>query len=84
MRVSKIAGGSGVFGLCTADPTSAVLSFYLAQLPATGWQQITHNSIVSVQQIQATKGSGFLTITIEPDGQLSSTTDIIIQTSGVS
>ncbi|PWT79083.1 MAG: hypothetical protein C5B60_00260 [Chloroflexi bacterium] len=84
MRVSKISGGSGVFGLCTKDPTSAVVSFYLAQLPAKGWQQITQNSIVSVKQIQASKGSGFLTITVEPDGQLSSTTDIIIQTSGVS
>jgi hypothetical protein len=84
MRVSKISGGSGVFGLCTGDPTSAVVSFYLAQLPAKGWQQITQNSIVSVKQIQASKGSGFLTITIEPDGQLANITDIIIQTSGVS
>jgi hypothetical protein len=84
IRVSKTSGGSGVFGLCTRDPTSAVLSFYLAELPAKGWQQITENSIVSVEQIQASKGNGFVTITIEPDGQLSNVTDIIIQTSGVS
>jgi hypothetical protein len=73
-----------VFGLCTGDPTSAVLNFYLTQLPAKGWQQITDNTIVSVEQIQASKGNGFVTITIEPDGQLASVTDIIIQTSGVS
>jgi hypothetical protein len=73
-----------VFGLCTGDSISAVLNFYLAQLPAKGWQQITDNTIVSVEQIQASKGSGFVTITIEPDGQLASVTDIIIQTSGVS
>ena len=84
MRVSKISGGSGVFGLCTGDPASAVLSFYLAQLPGKGWQQITDNTIVSVEQIQATKGNGFITITIESDGQLANTTDIIIQTSDVS
>lgn len=84
MRVSKISGGSGVFGLCTGDPTSAVLSFYLTELPAKGWQQINQNTIVTVEQIQASKGNGFVTITIEPDGQLSNVTDIIIQTSGVS
>ena len=73
-----------MFGLCTGDPTSSVLNFYLTQLPAKGWQQITDNTIVSVQQIQASKGNGFVTITIEPDGQLANVTDIIIQTSSVS
>ena len=84
MRISKISGGSGLFALCTGDPISSVQSFYLAQLPSTGWQQIVHNTILQVQQIQASKGSGFLTITIEADVQLSNTTDIVIQTSGVS
>ena len=84
MRISKISGGSGLFALCSGDPTSSVQSFYLAQLPTKGWQQIVHNTILQVQQIQASKGGGFLTITIEADSQLSNTTDIVIQTSGVS
>jgi hypothetical protein len=84
MRISKISGGSGLFALCTGDPISSVQGFYLAQLPTKGWQQIVHNTILQVQQIQASKGTGFLTITIETDGQLSNTTDIVIQTSGVS
>jgi hypothetical protein len=84
LRVSKISGGSGLFGLCTADSTNEVVSYYLAQLPSKGWQQLVHNTILEATQIQATKGSGYVTITIQPDGQLSNTTDIIIQTSGVS
>jgi hypothetical protein len=84
MRISKTSGGSGLFALCTGDPISSVQGFYLAQLPVKGWRQIVHNAILQVQQIQASKGSGFLTITIETDGQLSHTTDIVIQTSGVS
>ena len=83
MRISKTSGGEGIFGLCTADSTSEVLDYYLAQLPGDGWQQIQHNTILSTEQIQATKGNGYVTITIEPDGQLSNTTDIIIQTSGI-
>ncbi len=83
-RISKISGGDGIFGLCTADSTNQVLSYYLAQLPGKGWQKITQNTIFSTQQIQAAQGNGYVTITIEPDGQLSNTTDIIIQTSGVS
>ena len=84
MRISKISGGSGLFALCTGDPTSSVQNFYLAQLPIKGWQKIAYNTILQVQQIQASKGGGSLTITIEADGQLSNTTDIVIQTSGVS
>jgi hypothetical protein len=84
MRVSKISGGNGLFGLCTTDGAAKVVSYYLAQLPSKGWQQIVHNTILTATQLQATRGSGYLTITIQPDGQLSSTTDIIIQTSGVS
>jgi hypothetical protein len=84
LRVSKISGGNGLFGQCTGDSTNEVVSYYLAQLPSKGWQQIVHNTILEATQIQATKGSGYVTITIQPDGQLSNTTDIIIQTSGVS
>jgi hypothetical protein len=84
LRVSKISGGNGLFGLCTADSTNKVVSYFLAQLPSKGWQQIVHNTILEAAQIQATRGSGYVTITIQPDGQLSNTTDIIIQTSGVS
>jgi hypothetical protein len=84
MRISKISGGSGLFALCTGDSISSVQSFYLAQLPVKGWQQIMHSTILQVQQIQASKSGGFLTITIEADVQVANTTDIVIQTSGVS
>jgi hypothetical protein len=84
LNVSRMSGGNGLFGLCSADSTNKVVSYYLAQLPSKGWQQIVHNTILEAAQIQATRGSGYVTITIQPDSQLSSTTDIIIQTSGVS
>jgi hypothetical protein len=84
LRVSKISGGNGLFGLCTRDSTNEVVSYYLAQLPSKGWQQLVRNTILQATQIQATKGSGYVTLTVQPDGQLSNTTDIIIQTSGVS
>jgi hypothetical protein len=84
IRVSKISGGDGLFGLCTPDTTTEVVDYYLAELPSKGWQHIVHNTILEAGQIQATKGNGYVTITVQPDGQLSNTTDIIIQTSGVS
>jgi hypothetical protein len=84
LHVSKISGGNGLFGLCTADSANEVVSYYLAQLPSKGWQQIVHNTILAAAQIQATRGSGYVTITVQADGQLSNTTNIIIQTSGVS
>ncbi len=84
IRISRTSGGNGIFGLCTADSSAQVLTYYLAQLPDKGWQQIKNNTILTTEQIQAAQGTGYITITIEPDGQLSNTTDIIIQTSGVS
>lgn len=82
LQLGQDADGSGIYGLCTGDSVSAVAQFYAAQLPAKGWQHIATSTNADVQQVQATKGSAHMVITIEPDSQLSGTTDVIILTSG--
>ncbi|GEM_PF-1652316 len=87
LRVSKVDTqyntGNKLFVYCTADSTSAAVNFYLAQLPTKGWQQITHNSIMTTEQIQAGKSGSQIMITIQPDPVLSNTTEIVIEASGV-
>lgn len=83
LRVSQTSGGNGIYGLCTTDSVSAVASYYSAQLPAKGWQQAQSSTIQNVQQLTTSQGNAHLILTIEPDAQLSGTTQIIILTSGV-
>jgi hypothetical protein len=83
LRFSQSTSGSGAFGLCTRDPVAAVFTYYTSQLPASGWQQIHTASIQNVQQLSATRGSGQLTVFVEPDAQVSGITAIIITTTGL-
>jgi hypothetical protein len=76
--------GDMFFVLCTGDTVSSVLNFYLTELPTKGWEQIMHDTILAVEQIQAANGQGTITISIEPDAVSPHTTEIIIQTRGVS
>lgn len=84
LRVSQTSGGNGLYGMCTSDSVSAVASYYTAQLPAKGWQQVQSSTIQNVQQLTASQGNAHVILTIEPDAQLSGTTQIIILTSGLS
>lgn len=84
LRVSQTSGGNGIYGLCTSDSVSAVASYYAAQLPTKGWQQPQSTMIQNVQQLTASQGNAHVIVTIEPDAQISGTTQIIILTSGVS
>lgn len=83
LRLGQSAGGSGIFGLCSGGSVAVVVQFYAAQLPANGWQQVTTTTNAGVQQVQATKGSAHVVITVEPDAQISGTTEIIIITTGM-
>lgn len=83
LRLAQASGGNGLFGLCTGASVSAADQFYATQLPNKGWQQVQNNINGDVEQVSATKGSGHVFITIEPDPQISGQTEIIILTSGV-
>lgn len=83
LRLGQTSGGNGLFGLCTGASVSAVDQFYASQLPNKGWQQVQNNVNGDVEQVSATKGSGHIFITIEPDPQISGQTEIIILTGGV-
>ena len=83
LRVSQTSGGNGLYGQCTSDSVSAVASYYTAQLPAKGWQQVKSSTIQDIQQLTASQGKAQLILTIEPDAQVSGTTQIILLTSGL-
>lgn len=83
LRVSQTSGGNGLYGMCTSDSVSAVASYYTAQLPTKGWQQVQSSTIQNVQQLKASQGNAHVILTIEPDAQLSGTTQIIVLTSGL-
>ena len=83
LRLGQTSGGNGLFGLCTGDSVSAIGQFYAGQLPNRGWQQVQSNVNGDVEQVSATKGSGHVFITVEPDPQIGGQTEIIILTGGV-
>lgn len=83
LRLGQSSGGSGIYGLCTGDSVTAVARFYATQLPAKGWQQVAMETNANVMQVQASKGSAHVIITVEPDSQLSGTTEIIILADGM-
>lgn len=82
LRLGQNAGGNGIYGLCTSDAVTSVAQFYASQLPAKGWQQVSVVTNAGVEQLQAVRGNARVVITVEPDAQLSGTTDVIIVTSG--
>jgi hypothetical protein len=67
MTIGSINGSSGVFGLCSSDPVSTIDSYYSAQLPAHGWQNVTDNTLASSRQLTAQQGKTSLIVTILPD-----------------
>ncbi|MGH2514292.1 MAG: hypothetical protein ACRDHP_01415 [Ktedonobacterales bacterium] len=83
LRLGQTSGGNGLFGLCTGDSVGAIGQFYVGQLGNKGWQQVESNVNGDVEQVSATKGSGHVFITIEPDPQVGGQTEIIILTGGV-
>lgn len=83
LRLGHSSGGSGIYGLCTGDSVTTIARFYDVHLSANGWQQVAMETNASVMQVQASKGSAHVIVTVEPDAQLSGTTEIIILTDGL-
>ena len=82
LSLGQNSGGNGIYGICTSDAVSTVAEFYAGQLPTKGWQQVSTVTNAGVEQVQAARGNAHVVITVEPDAQLSGTTDAIILTSG--
>lgn len=81
LRLGSNQNGNGLYGLCSTAAVADVNRFYIAQIPAKGWKNLSSTSIGGTDQITATNGTTTLTITILTDGQVSGNTDIIIVTS---
>ena len=81
LHVASNQNGAGLFGYCSTAAVADVESFYVAKIPANGWQNVSTSTIGGTDQIMATQGSTSLIITILTDSQVSGNTDIIIVTS---
>lgn len=82
LTIGSTNGGSGVFGLCASDAVDAVASFYAAQLPAHGWQNLTNTVLDTSRQLTASQGGTNLIVTISPDTTLQGKTEVLIIYSG--
>lgn len=82
LRVGQVNGSNGVFGLCTTDSVDAVDTFYAAQLPAHGWQQVTNATLQTSRQLTGKNGAASLVLTISPDGNIAGKSQILVIYSG--
>jgi hypothetical protein len=82
LRIGQSQNGAGLFGYCSSASVASVASFYAAQLPTSGWQNVSQNAIDTTEQFTASKGSAQLILTILPDSQVAGMSDIIVSTSG--
>jgi len=83
LHFGRSENGFGLYGLCTADSISAIVQFYVTQLPAKGWIQVQTNSLGDAQQVLAIRGNAHVTITIQRDPQAKAQNEVIIQTDGL-
>lgn len=83
LRIGQSQNGAGLFGYCSSAGVSSITTYYSEKLPAAGWQNVTDTAIDTTQQFTAYKGSGQLIVTILPDSQVASMTDIIVSTAGM-
>ena len=84
LQISQAQGGNALYGLCSSDGRAAIAAFYMARLPAKGWQQLKQNPLGDTAiQLTATQGNAHLILTITDDAQAAGVVDIIIQTSGL-
>jgi hypothetical protein len=82
MTIGSVNGKSGVFGLCSSDSVSTIDTYYVAQLPADGWQHVTDDTLDNARQLTAQQGSTNLIVTILPDTGQNAKTNILIIYSG--
>jgi hypothetical protein len=81
LTIGSIEGTSGVFGLCSTDSVDTIDAFYAAQLPASGWQNITNDPLAAARQLTGSQSNTNLIVTILPDTQPGKT-DVLIIYSG--
>jgi hypothetical protein len=82
IRVGSTNGNSGVFGLCVGDTVQNVDTFYAAQLPSHGWQNVNDSPLDTSRQLTATQGNTSLVLTILPDSAIPADVEVIIIYSG--
>src|SRR6185312_10865338 len=62
LRLAQTNNGDAEFGYCTGDSVDTITSFYTAQLPGKGWQNIQTFTNNATRNIIATRGNENLTI----------------------
>lgn len=82
LRLAQSNNGNSEFGYCASASVDTIASFYAAQLPGKGWQNIQtfHNN--ATRNIIATRGSENLTITVSPDVLQQGNADLLIIVQG--
>ncbi len=84
LRLAETNKGDAEFGYCASDSVDAITSFYTAQLPGKGWQNIQTFTNNATRNLIATRGSERLTITVSPDVVQTGNADLLIIVNGVS
>ncbi len=83
LRISDVGNGSGEFGYCASASTSAVASFYMAQLPGKGWQNVKSVTFSGSTQVMASQGNEQLIETASTAAKNHSQTSILIIVNGM-
>ncbi|HET9110754.1 MAG TPA: hypothetical protein VFN78_08015 [Ktedonobacterales bacterium] len=82
LRLAQTSGGAAEFGYCSSDNVATITSFYVAQLPGKGWQNIQTFENNATRNIIATRGSENLTVTVSPDVVQTGSADLLIIETG--
>jgi hypothetical protein len=82
LRLAETSGSNAEFGYCTSDNVDTVASFYKAQLPGKGWQNIQTFTNNATRNLIATRGAENLTITVSPDVVETGSSDLLIILTG--
>lgn len=83
LRLAQVSNGNAEYGYCASASVDAIASFYVAQLPGKGWQNIQTFTNSASRNIIATRGDAeHLTITVSPDVVQTSNADLLIIVNG--
>ena len=82
LRLAETSNGNAEYGYCASASVDTITSFYVAQLPGKGWQNIQTFTNSASRNIIATRGSEHLTITVSPDVVQTSNADLLIIVNG--
>ncbi len=82
LRLAQASNGNVEYGYCASASVDAITSFFTAQLPGKGWQDIQTFTNNTSRNIIATRGGERLTITVSPDVVQTGDTDLLIIVNG--